>query len=282
MDKIEPEIASIVHKFCDLECLDDKIKLVNHFLSTADKELKLTKNLGECKGLFEKYFMTRIFKNAFAPHGDVERDKDEVFTRHIAQLQDVTPDHSALQIPKIYHQPWDMAQKELSKINAYKSPQAKLECVINTSKVIMSLLHLTGKKKASADDFFPILIFVVLKLNPPRLLSNVQYIQSFCSDQLEQSESGYWFTQFSSAVTFIKMLYPDDFQKHTQRASMINVGVERLRQGISDVSKSPDFDPRLDDPSYEKLFRAPSDSIASVHFATSLENTEKIIKTKPF
>jgi len=99
---------------------------------------------------------------------------------------------------------------------------------------------------------------------------------------MEQSESGYWFTQFSSAVTFIKMLYPDDFHKHTQRASVIYVGIENVRQGISDVSNSPDFDPKLDDPTYEKLFRDPSDSITSVHFATSLENAEKIIKTKPF
>ena len=62
---------------------------------------------------------------------------------------------------------------ELLKINHYKAPRDKLICILNSCKVIFGLIrHL--KKEEGADSFVPILIFVVLKANPPHLMSNVE------------------------------------------------------------------------------------------------------------
>ncbi|KAK6054087.1 hypothetical protein COOONC_08407 [Cooperia oncophora] len=41
--------------------------------------------------------------------------------------------------------------------------------------------------------------------NPPSLLSNVQYVQGFGGSLLDGAE-GYWWTQFTAAIEFVKTL----------------------------------------------------------------------------
>ena len=48
---------------------------------------------------------------------------------------------------------------------------------------------------AGADDFLPVLIYVVIHANPPQLASNLEYIQRFRMHSRMVSESAYFFTQ---------------------------------------------------------------------------------------
>ena len=68
----------------------------------------------------------------------------------------------------------------------------------------MNLLSLANEHSVpAADDFMPVLIFVLIKANPASLLSTVQYVNSFYEKRL-QGEENYWWMQFSSAIEFIK------------------------------------------------------------------------------
>ena len=49
-----------------------------------------------------------------------------------------------------------------------------------------------------ADDFLPVLIYVVIHANPPQLASNLEYIQRFRMHSRMVSESAYFFTQLVS------------------------------------------------------------------------------------
>lgn len=62
---------------------------------------------------------------------------------------------------------WQLAQKELQKINMYKAPRDKLVCILNCCKVIGNLLHhasISSEDVPGADEFLPVLIYVTIKV----------------------------------------------------------------------------------------------------------------------
>ena len=49
------------------------------------------------------------------------------------------------------------------------------------------------------------MVFVVIKANPPSLLSTVQYVDSFYGTRMSGEEQ-YWWMQFAAAIEFIKTM----------------------------------------------------------------------------
>lgn len=120
----------------------------------------------------------------------------------------ISPEHPEIRIPRRFHGecPWPSAQAEISIINAYKSPRDKMACITRCCETIENLLALSsGHGTASADDVTPVLVYVIIKANPPSLLSNIRYVNEFYGQRMHGSEE-YWWTQFTSAVEFIKQL----------------------------------------------------------------------------
>lgn len=64
-----------------------------------------------------------------------------------------------------------LAEKELQRINAFKSPREKLLCIMNCCRVINNLLLNASMSEnivlAGADDFLPVLIYVMIKASSP-------------------------------------------------------------------------------------------------------------------
>ncbi|OZJ02168.1 hypothetical protein BZG36_05238, partial [Bifiguratus adelaidae] len=153
----------------------------------------------------EKLVMNRLYSRLFSPTTTDDRERDAILHQKIYMFKWVTEAH--LDIPVTSHNEsfLKFAQTELLKINNYKAPRDKLICVLNCCKVIFGLIRHVGGD-AGADKFLPILIYVVLKANPPRLVSNVQYIQRFRNPDVLQSEAGYYLTNLMAAISFIETL----------------------------------------------------------------------------
>ena len=77
-----------------------------------------------------------------------------------------------------------------------------------------SLIELASgqaQKVVAADDFLPMLIYAILRSNPPNLRSNVNFISQFVSPARMQSEAEYQLCSTLSAVTFIENAVAPNF-----------------------------------------------------------------------
>ena len=84
----------------------------------------------------------------------------------------------------------------LLRIDRKVATQDKINCVVKCSKTIFKMLKLSvhDERPISADDFFPTLVFVCIKANPPRIQSNLNFIGRFANDnKLVMGEQGYLF-----------------------------------------------------------------------------------------
>ena len=217
LERKERSVQLFIKKFQSLIAADEKTQLVDKFMGylenclTGDLQWQSAtdQQIVGAKPVVERYVMSQIYMTALYPNGDGDVLRDQILHKHIQRLSTIiTPNHKDLGIPKIYHaeSPWPSAQQEMQAIGAHKTPRDKVKCVSKCCANIMTLLSLAYERSVpAADDLMPVLVFVLIKANPPSLLSTVQYVNSFYEKHFE-GEDAYWWTQFCSAIEFIKTM----------------------------------------------------------------------------
>ncbi|XP_028852391.1 GTPase-activating protein and VPS9 domain-containing protein 1 isoform X4 [Denticeps clupeoides] len=217
LEHMESKMLDFITAFQGFTAADDKTAAVEDFLRylygamahDAIWQYASEEQLQDAQMAIERSVMNRIFKLAFYPNQDGDILRDQVLQEHIQRLSKVvTANHKALQIPEVYlkEAPWPSAQAEIRTISAYKTPRDKVQCILRMCSTIMNLLSLANDDSVpGADDFVPVLVFVLIKANPPCLLSTIQYINNFYASRLSGEEC-YWWMQFTAAVEFIKTI----------------------------------------------------------------------------
>ncbi|KAG1935447.1 RAB guanine nucleotide exchange factor (GEF) 1, like [Pimephales promelas] len=158
----------------------------------------------------ERYVMGRLYEQLFCPEHSDDEKKDLVIRKRIRALHWVSIAMLCVpldeQIPKVSDSV-ERAITDLIDLDSRKVPKEKLACVTRCSKRILTAVQGSVKAAASADDFLPALVYIVLKANPPRLHSNIQYITRYCNpSRIMSGEDGYYFTNLCCAVAFIEKL----------------------------------------------------------------------------
>nr|XP_033811334.1 rab5 GDP/GTP exchange factor-like isoform X1 [Geotrypetes seraphini]XP_033811335.1 rab5 GDP/GTP exchange factor-like isoform X1 [Geotrypetes seraphini] len=175
----------------------------------------------------EKMVMTQLYKSVFCPDNSQDEQKDLAIQRHIRSLHWVTPEMLHAPINEGKAEVRDdifFAVTAMIEMDSKRAPQDKLSCVTKGSNFLFKAIQGSTQEPATADDFLSSLIYAVLKANPPRLQSNLQYITRFCyPKRLMTGEAGYCFTNLCCAVAFIEKLDApalsltrEEFDQHMQ------------------------------------------------------------------
>lgn len=115
------------------------------------------------------------------------------------------------------------ACEQLNKINDYRAPRDKIICILNSCKVIFSLLKVTNNE-TNADSFIPLLILVIMKAKAPNFISNIRYILRFRGSKwLNHGETSYYLSTIEAAVNFIQDIKQEDL---TIEESHFNAHIE--------------------------------------------------------
>uniref|UniRef100_A0A665WXA3 GTPase-activating protein and VPS9 domain-containing protein 1 n=1 Tax=Echeneis naucrates TaxID=173247 RepID=A0A665WXA3_ECHNA len=203
LEHMEAKMLDFIKTFQVCTAADDKTAAVEDFLRylygamarDAIWQYASEDQLQDAQMAIERSVMNRIFKLAFYPNqdGDILRDQRR-------------QTHTRYWYTELKEAPWPSAQSEIRTINAYKTPRDKVQCILRMCSTIMNLLSLANEDSVpGADDFVPVLVFVLIRANPPCLLSTVQYINNFYASRLSGEEC-YWWMQFTAAVEFIKTI----------------------------------------------------------------------------
>lgn len=251
----------------------DQTKLILDFLdfiSLRMRECEVWSNVSSTEfenatEAMEKLIMNRLYNYTFSPAikregrwsvqtDDLERDR--VLKQRIRLFGWIDENH--LDVPVGDHSKGfvDFAIQELLKINHYKAPRDKVICILNCCKVIFGLIrHLSTQE--NADNFVPILIFVVLRANPDNLISNVEYISRFRNPERLSSESGYYLSSLMGAIAFIETMDYTSLSNITQKEFEENVEDAVQRMSAQPESAEPftpvQFDTSKEGSPYGKL-----------------------------
>lgn len=164
----------------------------------------------------EKHLTTSIYQKVFSPESCDDEMKDLLLQRRIRMLHWLEPQH--LDIALNLHNPevQDMistGRQELWSMDTKKAPQDKLSCIAKCCMHLMAALRISQDGPASADEFLPSLIFMIIYTSPQHLHSNINYISRFSSPMRVMSgEAGYYFTNLCGAISFIENLSAENLK----------------------------------------------------------------------
>jgi len=153
----------------------------------------------------EKFVTTKLYDKVFLTDAE-EIESDRLLEERLQHLRFVTVEHLSVSPAFCTAYPWASAQQELCKMAGYRTPRDKLVCVLNCCKRINSSLSVTSAGSHGADEFFPVLIFVLLQACPAQLHANLQYISRFRHPSKLVSEAAYYLTHMQSAASFVLSL----------------------------------------------------------------------------
>ena len=187
-------------------------EIISKYMEIVMKKIKENKNIfgefkedkeDEIKNFYKKienHIIRKIYKYVF-PKTSVGADKQIYkITRSLEWIQ---PEN--LDIKKLYVNQLKFAEKYLNKMNEAKSIYDKLDCIQNAYVIMNNTVKfMSGKNEnAGQDEFTPLFQYILIKSQPERLCTNINYIKCFLSEVDLMSKNGFYFSQMESARTFL-------------------------------------------------------------------------------
>ncbi|XP_077282957.1 rabaptin-5-associated exchange factor for Rab5 [Arctopsyche grandis] len=262
---IEKDVCKYVHvvfanisKQLQTKTIDELSDITQNLYQVFAKRMDESPNYAEVDGetkellldFVEKHSMTHLHSTVFSAYGSDDERKDARLHSRIRQLCWVSPQHLDCRIDQGNATARDLLYTAITELVAMDSvlpPGDKLAHVVGCCRGVVGVVSAAGGGPASADELLPALIFTVLKANPPRLISNINYVTRFCNAaRLMTGEGGYYFTNLCCAVSFIENLTAeslnmtkDDYDAYMSLPAIVSggswVAALSLCEGLHDL-----------------------------------------------
>jgi len=151
----------------------------------------------------EKYITRKMHKDIF-PIWATE-DDTRLYNKTLS-LSWLRPEHLDISPEMRHEEMWTFAIRALKDLDEYMSTVEKLSCLVDFVTTIVNILHLCSSTDAvGADDSMPIIIYLV-KTQPERMYSNLNFITKFRHQKKMLADFGFCYSQIVAAIQFIENL----------------------------------------------------------------------------
>eukprot|EP01107_Rhizomastix_libera_P014822 TRINITY_DN5003_c0_g1_i1.p1 TRINITY_DN5003_c0_g1~~TRINITY_DN5003_c0_g1_i1.p1 ORF type:complete len:721 (+),score=164.80 TRINITY_DN5003_c0_g1_i1:3-2165(+) len=129
--------------------------------------------------------------------------KDALFSLQLTFLQSTLTPSDFYIPPKFDLSCVEQAKVALQSMNDEITPTRKLQKIMQSCKIIISSIQKSGAE-GSADDFFPLFSYVILRSNISSHCSNIDFIERFLPDNRKSDALFCFFTHLKAASQFIE------------------------------------------------------------------------------
>ncbi|KAJ3306727.1 hypothetical protein HDV03_004358 [Kappamyces sp. JEL0829] len=152
---------------------------------------------------WEKLVLSKVFECVFGAPSTDESRSNYVLEKKIQTYGWIEERH--LDLALNFNLSLEVAQAELLRINGFRSPRDKLIILQNVLQIIVDLVKKKSNGENTANDaLLPTLILVLIRANPPNMISNVKYISRYRNAaEMEKGSNQYCMTNYMSAISFI-------------------------------------------------------------------------------
>ncbi|KAJ1825952.1 hypothetical protein LPJ56_002426 [Coemansia sp. RSA 2599] len=211
-----------------LEYLDD-LERETSMCGDTESRRRICVALVEC---VEKLVLEAVYLRIFAPWSSDDRASDEAFAAKVAALNvaGISLDHLGLKsssesrrdLLRICAETGEL----LGRMDRVRSPAEKLKLIVDAHRRVVDRMDrlnertrtMRGKDGGgsdagaeasapadllSADSILPLLIYSVVKANPPRFISNLRFVQRFRTRALLASQFEYCMTNVEAVASFV-------------------------------------------------------------------------------
>ena len=186
-------------------------KSINMYMDIIKKHIKnpksnkdlfgndFAKNYNSIAEKIKDYLLRQLYVHVYP---EDPSDKDTLFYQQTEKLSWITPEQ--FNIKKIYINQLSNAVMWIKKTDTVKSVNDKLFCLNSAYNTMNNTIKFsTGKNDAETDELTQILRYIIIKAQPKRMISNINYIECFLDDSDLKENLRLLLIQMKSSIEFI-------------------------------------------------------------------------------
>lgn len=183
--------------------------LIKASLKTNERFSKYTyEELNAIHDDLTNYIVSKIYDKIFPKK---RTKKDIKIYKKCKRLEWIKPKHLIKDQKVINEGLWKTAMDYINEMDNEKTPSNKIKSFGKAYAILQnSITFCTGKDELGVDDSIQVLIYVMLKAKPKRILTNFNYARIYIDPELSKKQFGLLLTQMEMIVTIIEnMKYSD-------------------------------------------------------------------------